>query len=537
MRKKKILCVLASILALSILIPMTASAEDCSEIFFSSEETQNEIIASAAAPEMEAFYNGNNKNTQNYIKFIRWATPIDSYLTVASNGRTLRFQNSDESNWYLAEYYDSKFNRVLTKFIPKELDIFGGFYNAGDCYILVTGQKNPDESDSVEVLRITKYDTNWNKLSYASLYGANTATPFIYGCVRFCRCGDYLLLRTSHDKYRNENGINHQANMTVQYDIYNSAITDYSTHTANDKEGYISHSLNQFITVEDGRIVAVDHGDAYPRSIALVKYQTDARGGKFKPDYCSSPCSVVNVLKIPGTVGDTYTGMCLGGFEVSNSHYLIAGNTVADSNDYRDDKAGRNVFISAVDKKTNKVKTNYITNYKRTDVGVDNPQFTKISDDRFIVLWTERKTSKVNYVEIDGSGKKKGSVYSMSGDLSDCKPEMINGELVWYVWQGKKLCFNSINASDISKNSSIIIDYDIIDNYPAIYGDMDNNNAITSDDSLFVLRASVGLEYLTDLQRELADVDGDKNVSSADALDILRCSVSLPSKGRCGKKK
>jgi len=106
------------------------------------------------------------------------------------------------------------------------------------------------------------------------------------------------------------------------------------------------------------------------------------------------------------------------------------------------------------------------------------------------------------------------------------------------VFFNSKHCLNYLLEENVFiERHSIIIDYDIIDNYPAIYGDMDNNNAITSDDSLFVLRASVGLEYLTDLQRELADVDGDKNVSSADALDILRCSVSLPSKGRCGKKK
>jgi len=53
---------------------------------------------------------------------------------------------------------------------------------------------------------------------------------------------------------------------------------------------------------------------------------------------------------------------------------------------------------------------------------------------------------------------------------------------------------------------------------------------------LTVLRASVGLENLDELHRELADVDSNGTISSADALEILRFSVSLPTKSRCGQR-
>ncbi len=61
-----------------------------------------------------------------------------------------------------------------------------------------------------------------------------------------------------------------------------------------------------------------------------------------------------------------------------------------------------------------------------------------------------------------------------------------------------------------------------------LYGDIDLNNTITSADSLMILRHSVGLDNLTEIQEMLCDVDGDKNISSADALDVLRYSVQLP---------
>lgn len=58
-------------------------------------------------------------------------------------------------------------------------------------------------------------------------------------------------------------------------------------------------------------------------------------------------------------------------------------------------------------------------------------------------------------------------------------------------------------------------------------GDVDMDGKVTSSDSLKVLRASVGLEKLDDVQMKLADVDGDGKITSSDALEILRRSVGL----------
>lgn len=61
-----------------------------------------------------------------------------------------------------------------------------------------------------------------------------------------------------------------------------------------------------------------------------------------------------------------------------------------------------------------------------------------------------------------------------------------------------------------------------------LYGDIDLNSTITSADSLMILRRSVGLDNLTEIQDMLCDVDGDNKITSADALDVLRYSVQLP---------
>ncbi len=62
-------------------------------------------------------------------------------------------------------------------------------------------------------------------------------------------------------------------------------------------------------------------------------------------------------------------------------------------------------------------------------------------------------------------------------------------------------------------------------------GDADIDNSVTSADARLVLRASVGLETLSDVQKKIADIDKDNTVTSSDARMILRASVNLEELG------
>lgn len=70
-----------------------------------------------------------------------------------------------------------------------------------------------------------------------------------------------------------------------------------------------------------------------------------------------------------------------------------------------------------------------------------------------------------------------------------------------------------------------------------IIGDVDNDGGVSAGDSLKALRASVKIEKLDDVSKQVADVDEDQMVTSGDALDILRYSVGLPSAENIGKEK
>ena len=58
-------------------------------------------------------------------------------------------------------------------------------------------------------------------------------------------------------------------------------------------------------------------------------------------------------------------------------------------------------------------------------------------------------------------------------------------------------------------------------------GDADNDGEITASDARLILRASVGLEFLSDEIKKLADINLDGIINSIDARYILRISVGL----------
>ncbi len=63
--------------------------------------------------------------------------------------------------------------------------------------------------------------------------------------------------------------------------------------------------------------------------------------------------------------------------------------------------------------------------------------------------------------------------------------------------------------------------------FAALKGDIDGDGSLTSSDARFVLRASVGLETLSDNLKKIADADGDGTITASDARLVLRASVGL----------
>jgi hypothetical protein len=388
-------------------------------------------------------YTGSNEDSQDYSW--NWSDVINSYLLETKNG-LVRVQAGAINGKLLVENYNDNYEVESTASVSLELPLFGSVATDGENYYVLTGKKNTECSDSAEVYRITKYNSEWKKLGSDSLYGANTTVPFDAGSARMVVDGDDLYVRTCHKMYSG-----HQANVTIKFDTNSMKISKSYTEVAFSPTGYVSHSFNQFLGIDGDSFIGIDHGDAYERAICLNKCKSDfdaVNDGYFWFD--SDYGTYVSLMDIPGNVGDNYTGVEIGGFGISKSTYIVAGNKV---DDFNDKKSVSNVFVTYVDKDLQSKPTVVkLTNYKKSDTNVSTPQMVQISSDRFIVLW--ESSGIVNYVLIDGKGNKKTKIYQMKGSLSDCQPIVYNGYVTWYTWKDSLVVFNRIEAAHVSKTSS-----------------------------------------------------------------------------------
>ena len=361
----------------------------------------------------------------------------------------------------MVENYSASFAYQRSKEIAFELPIFGGFYNGKKYNYLVYGQQNTEEKDDVEVMRIVKYDKNWTRLGAVSYYGCNTYIPFKAGSISFAEYGDILYVRTCHTMYDRGDSLHHQANMTFALKQSELSRMSEFCEVSNINYGYVSHSFNQFIRINGDKIVAVDHGDAYPRGVVIGQYPHTADQGKIRYDvfeyFDGAEFTNVNLLTIPGQIGANYTGVQVGGFEVSSTHYLVALNSV--DLDQLGSSRVKNVRVLTQpigDFSTAATVTQTITSYAEDgEVSVSNPYLVPIENDQFALIWEEMKKpvsqygvsdyyKRVMIAILDHEGKQVAETKVVDGSLSDCQPIYSGGKLLWYVTEGSTPIFYTV---------------------------------------------------------------------------------------------
>lgn len=370
-----------------------------------------------------------NLSLNNYV---RWPlVPDSSYLAEEKDGSILRveaiYRSGEDTGYDVAiEKYSKDFALQSQKVIPSELRDFGGFLAGEDCYFLVYGQSNTEESDTKEVLRVVKYDKEWNRIASASLYGSNTTAPFEAGSLRMAEDKDYLYIHTCHKMYTSSDGLRHQANMSFAVRKSTMEITQKQTDVSWLQSGYVSHSFNQFITLDDDYVYRMDHGDAYPRALVVTKCS--------KKDITN--CSAALLLEMYGSTGDNSTGVSVGGFEMAGNRLIAAANASEQSEEgFVEDT--RNIIIFSLEKNLTDQKQIWLTNYKKEDgVKVRTPHLLKVSDDRLCVFWEEKDSERnivVKAAVIDQYGTKISGIYTIIGNLSTCKPiYTADGKIIWY---------------------------------------------------------------------------------------------------------
>lgn len=397
----------------------------------------------------------NNAHAQDYS--YNWFNTVNSYLFVNTDGGYSRVEYT--GNKLVSENYDKNCNWLDGKTIDLELPLFGGVYRSGNAYYVMEGQKNLEESDTCTVFRLIQYDLNWNRVRSVDIQGANTYIPFDAGSCRFAEADGKLYIRTCHEMYASSDGYHHQASVTIKINMTTLAVEFCQYEVANSSGGYMSHSFNQYIKEKNGVVYAADHGDAYERGLALLRFHSLATSSP------SAYTTCVNAFPFTGSVGNNYTGAMLGGFAVSDTNAIVVGSSMPQDGSVTSSKV-KNIMVSSTSLSnftSGGVTNKWITNYAQGgNTTASNPVLVEIEDNTYMLLWEVCNTSNiyygkatgtVNYVFLDGTGAATSAVHSVNAVLSDCAPVVVGNEIVWYAGNDTVPIFYRL-STDVEKDGT-----------------------------------------------------------------------------------
>ena len=367
---------------------------------------------------------GDIKSSDYMFENGNYARTIRQYITDVKADTFCTFNiSAQKGNLSSYTYRKSDFTAVSHCLIPMELDYFCGFFSGEKYNYIAFGASNSEENPDKEIIRVVKYDKSFNRLASLSLTTSQCYAISIADAatMRMAENGSELVIHTSRTRPKTEDGLNHQSQLSIVIDTDTMTVKNY---TGAFQTNHVSHSFNQFVEYDGNDIVYLDLGDAYPRSVVI-----------------NTPKGKVDILDIPGQIGNNYTGIRLGGFEISDNNYIITYNS---DNFEKPHIRERNAYIAVCAKSDNSVKTICLTDFTGKLKWATEPYLVKISDNRYLVMWGEYLYNTTpgiyhyqligtKYVMIDGNGNFVSEIRSSSKPLStDIKPVYMDNAVYWY---------------------------------------------------------------------------------------------------------
>lgn len=389
------------------------------------------------------------------------AKVVKSHLYVNASGGLTRVEALTNKE-IVVEDYSPSFALLSQRKIPGELEYYGGFFAGQSCNFFIFGQQNLSESDSVEVVRVVKYDKSWNRLGQASISGINTQRAFASGSVRCAESGGMLYIHTSHTMYKSSDGLNHQANMNIAVRQSDMQVTETDCGVGG-YNNYVSHSFNQFIMADSlGNLLTLNQGDAYPRALVIHKLPATA-GSESMRCTPSNPPANVQTERLDGNDGENQTNVWPGGLVETSSGYLMA---------YAQCKAeGDRIVLPLTQMKLAYISKADFRNGAAFQIRqlTANEKTSKVEGTPFLVptglsggwiLWNSVSNPAPDYIEVNeglryaaySAGGAVGPVQKLNkaAPLSDCQPIYYNGKVVWYTTENSAPVFYCLDASGVT---------------------------------------------------------------------------------------
>jgi hypothetical protein len=371
------------------------------------------------------------------------------------------------------EYLDDAFVLQSSKTIEMELELWGGYYAGENGYnYIVEGQNNTDEVDTAEVIRVIKYDANWNRVGAAAITGrASTNTlssgkvryPFESGGIDMAELNGKLYVVTGHESYVDSTyGKGHQGYLMIQVDV--------STMTGSivDNDNY--HSFAQYIKQDGSGLYVLEQSDGY-RAARLSYYDNDSlaqadtlsEGGYFPQTLDKTSSSIFPYGGEHTTAWAVSCYASVDGMELSTDHVLTIGTSI-DQSQYENatNDTSHNLYLTVTPK--NDMTQDATTVTWLTDFSGDGKTFlgaklTKINDDRFLISWEEMDSNQtpsdendvlsisvLHYLFVNGQGQIVSQEFTAAAPVTDCHPIVKGDKIVYYASNALMVNFYTIDV-------------------------------------------------------------------------------------------
>ena len=352
-----------------------------------------------------------------------------SYLTLTDSGYMRVAVDGDEGGLIYIEYYSKEFKLQRKKTIKRTMKYWGGFYAGEKYYYLLEGAPNPNESNDVEIIRVTKYDKNWKSLGVAHIYqkpsfGGIVNEPFERCDVDFAEVGNKLYAVTGHS------GDGHQGYLEI--------CVNTDTMTGEIIRADLWHSFAQCITKDDQLLYILEMSEG-SRCTQLTR--EDTKTGD------------VTTLSVLPYIGERTSSMAVATYSsvddvtVSGTHVL---GLATGPDPYNTECGSRNVYLTLTPKDsfTEEATTvKWLTSHDKDHTYFTGNYITKISDDRFLVTWQEYEhEDTIHCMFLDGEGNPIGKEFTVEGVLSECHPIYDGKSVVFFSCTCNTITFFSIDA-------------------------------------------------------------------------------------------
>ncbi len=383
-----------------------------------------------------------------------------SFLETTDNGyMRVYVPEEEEDNFIRVEYYDKNFALTDTMAIPRELEYWGGFYAGEEYYFTVEGQRNTDEIDSNEVIRVNQYDKNWNKLGTANItgnsemFGGEVRYPFDYGSCEMTECNGTLYIATGHQGYVDPAyNQGHQGLLLL--------MVDEATMTGQVADCDLWHSFAQYIDTDGENLYLFENSEGNGQS-QLTMYTPAV----LPADYFDSQ-QMAMILEYGGERTSAWAiatyAECYG-ISLSGENVLTLGTSI-DQEKYGEDTT-YNIYLGITPKdniSTEATTVKWLTSLSDDGdgyySGVDSVALTKINDDRFLISWNQYNDTlsltddndplseyTLHYLFVDGEGNELSEEFTADASFSDCHPIYDGERIVFYASGNSALAFYAID--------------------------------------------------------------------------------------------